>query len=129
MFKRLAVPLHVTTFSLDGTVKEELDVNEPLVAGGNIAINGGKPAIVYQNGGGGDTPIATTTWVSRTSSYQKGTVVTDVETGESYKVIEGTPMRSANLTYYELQDNNDSDINQGGDDSVSTDSGHPADWY
>lgn len=134
MFKRKAVPLHITTYHKDGTVDQELDVTEPLTAGGNIAMNGGKPAVVVVNGNGGYTPTETTTWVSRTPDFRKGTKVVDVQLGKTYKVTQSTPVRNAPLTYYQLEDNDDDNTSglkptEGGTDDVQTDSGQPDNWY
>ena len=129
MFENEAVPIHITEYKADGkTIKRELDDREPIIVGttfgtSSIASN------TFPNGGGGYTPVLMTNWVSRHHDFSKNTVVMDLDTGISYKVTNAFPNRHQKLTYYQLTNNDDSDLSQGGGESVSTDTGHPNEWY
>ncbi len=110
MFKRLQRPLKITTD------KEAIEVNEPLIVTNN-------PAVIFQNGSGGDVPIYQAIWVSRTAGYRKNTAVLDVLSGIEYKVTGITENTNAKLIYYQLtKDTEESNANSAGNQNTN-------DWY
>lgn len=110
MFKRLQRPLKITAGD------KEVEVNEPLIVTNN-------PAVIFQNGSGGDVPVFQAIWVSRMAGYRKNTTVLDVQSGIEYKVTGITENTNADLIYYQLtKDTEEANAN-------SSDNQQPADWY
>jgi len=148
MFDRLKRPLHVTIPAPGKGVPDdvgnivkpaptEMDVVEPIVSGPLTSGGSGTTETIYANGSGGNTQEITTTWASRTKFLPKGTFVYDKQDKITYQVINSVNNKVSELTYYELQNNEDvaagdntaSTNDKGDDNTVQPTDQDNNDWY